>query len=134
MISRYLKMTVTRYILRNTFIFLRVIFCGLKNVTDHLEPGGLLVLSVHPPHEDRDFNLANGIIYSQRIGKYNGGSDHFFIEKTYSFRRNDSLLAEETLTLGFYKNIVFLKMLADVGFKPLGMAETGKFFVFEKLV
>ena len=108
-------------------------FCGLKNVAAHLEPGGILVLSVHPPHEDRDINLANGIIYSQKIGKYNGDSDHFFIEKTYSFTKNDSLLAEETLTLGFYKKTVFLKMLADVGFKPKGMTENGKFFVFEKL-
>lgn len=107
-------------------------FRGLQNVANHLNSGGLLLLSVHPPHEDRDLELTNGIIYSQRIGKYNGSSDHFFLEKTYSFSRRGSLLAEETLTLGFYRNTGFLKMLADVGFKPLGMTDAEKFFVFEK--
>ncbi|MBO9999793.1 MAG: class I SAM-dependent methyltransferase [Cyanobacteria bacterium SID2] len=108
-------------------------FRGLQNVANHLDRGGLLLLSVHPPHEDRDLDLTNGIIYSQRIGKYNGGSDHFFLEKTYSFHKQESLLAEETLTLGFYRDTVFLKMLADVGFNPLGMTNAEKFFVFEKV-
>ncbi len=107
-------------------------FHGLQSVSNHLDPGGLMVLSVHPPHEERELELGDEIIYAQKIGECSGESDHFFFEKTYSFRKNGTLLAEETLTLGFYKKTVFLKMLEDVGFKYLGMADTGKFCVFEK--
>ncbi|MDY6783164.1 MAG: class I SAM-dependent methyltransferase [Cyanobacteriota bacterium] len=105
---------------------------GLKNVAEHLDPGGLLVLSLHSFHEDRDVNLADGIVYSQKIGSRNGSPDRFSIEKNYCFRRDGNILAEETLTLGFYGSSVFLKMLADVGFKPLGPNKTETFFVFEK--
>ncbi|MBE9042740.1 class I SAM-dependent methyltransferase [Oscillatoriales cyanobacterium LEGE 11467] len=106
---------------------------GLQNVAKHLDSGGLLLLSVHSPHEDRDLNLTDGIVYSQKIGKPNGSSEHFFVEKTYSFHKEGSVLAEETLALGFYKDTAFQKILADVGFKPLEMTDDRKFFVFEKV-
>ena len=80
-----------------------------------------------------EVELENGIIYSQKIGKGNGDSDHFSREKTYSFSKQGTVLAKETLTLGFYKDTVFLKMLADVGFKHLGMADAEKFFILEKV-
>ncbi|MEM9490867.1 MAG: class I SAM-dependent methyltransferase, partial [Myxococcota bacterium] len=99
-------------------------FRGLRNVADHLEPGGRLLLSVHLPHEDKELELSDGIVYSQRIGERKGGSDHYSVEKTYSFRRDGSLLAEETLTLGFYRETASKGMLADAGFKPLGMTDT----------
>ncbi len=107
---------------------------GLQNVANHLDPGGLLVLSVHPPHQDRDLNLSNGIVYSQKISSLNGTSDHFSLEKDYCFKKDDKILAEETLTLGFYRSTIFLKMFADIGFKPLGIVNTDKFYVFEKII
>ncbi|MEM8637409.1 MAG: class I SAM-dependent methyltransferase [Cyanobacteria bacterium P01_G01_bin.54] len=107
---------------------------GLQNVSNLLEPGGLLVLSVHPPHEDRDITLEDGVVYSQKISKKSGDSDHFFIDKTYSFLKDGNVLAEEMITLGFYQESLFQKMLSDVGFKPLGLTETEDFFVFEKVI
>jgi SAM-dependent methyltransferase len=106
--------------------------CGLQNVARHLDPGGLLLLSVHPPHEDRDLELSDGIVYSQTIDGRAGTSDHYSLEKSYYFKRNGTILAEETLTLGFYESKMFLRMLANVGFEPLGMTETEEFFIFEK--
>ena len=105
---------------------------GLQNVADCLDSEGILLLSVHPPHEDRDIHLVDGIVYSQKIGMQNGTPEHFSIEKNYCFKKDESILAEETLTLGFYKEDLFLPMLADVGFKPVGMTDTEKFFVFKK--
>ena len=57
----------------------------------------------------------------------------YFIEKDYSFKRNGKLLAEDKLTLGFYKHTVFPEMLANAGFSPLGMTDTEKFFVWQKV-
>ena len=106
---------------------------GLQKVAEHLNPGGLLVLSVHSPHENRDLTLNDGIIYHQKIGPTSGTEEHFFFEKTYSFTKEGKLLAEETLTLGFYKSKVFFKMLADIGLEPLEDAHTDKFYVFQKI-
>lgn len=108
--------------------------CGLQNVARHLDPGGLLLLSVHPPHKDREIQLADGIVYSQTIDGRAGTSEHYSLEKSYYFKRNGKMLAEETLTLGFYNSKMFLRMLADVGFEPLGMTETEKSFIFERAV
>ena len=106
---------------------------GLRNVAAHLEPGGLLLLSVHPPHEERDIELVDGIVYSQKIEDNSDMSDHFAREKSYYFKKNGNILAEETLTLGFYKDTLFPRMLADAGFEPLGMTDADKFFVYEKV-
>ncbi|WP_133512603.1 class I SAM-dependent DNA methyltransferase [Candidatus Thiosymbion oneisti] len=106
---------------------------GLQNVADRLYPGGLLLLSVHPPHKDHNINLGDNIVYSQKIEAYSGISEHFSFEKSYCFKRNGMILAEESLTLGFYKDTVFPKMLADVGLEPLGVTDTEKFFVCKKV-
>lgn len=106
---------------------------GWQNVAEHLETGGLLLLSTHLPHEDRDLELEDGIIYSQKISEQKGETDHFFVDKTYSFHRNGELLAEETLALGFYRENLFQQMLADVGFQPLGMTAEKEFFIYEKV-
>ncbi len=107
---------------------------GLQSVASHLKPGGMLLLSVHPPHEDRDLELENGIVYSQAIGKHKGTSEHFSIEKHYCFKEGKHTLAEEVITLGFYSSSIFLDMMASAGFKPLGMLDNKKFFAFEKVI
>lgn len=108
-------------------------FRGLQNVAEHLDPNGRLLLSVHPPHEDRELELSDGIVYSQQISERDGGTDHYSVEKTYSFKKDGSLLAEETLTLGFYRETASKSMLADAGFRPLGLTDEEKFFELEKV-
>ena len=53
-------------------------------------------------------------------------------KKEIPVKRNGQPLAEEKLTLGFYKHTVFPEMLTDAGFSPLGMTDTEKFFVWQK--
>ena len=74
---------------------------------------------------------SSSIVYSQKVEGRNGTSDHYFLEKDYSFKRNGTLLAEDKLTLGFYKHTVFPGMLADAGFSPLGMTDNTKLQAFE---
>lgn len=105
---------------------------GLQNTANHLAPGGIVLLSVHPPHCDRTLDLGNGMTYSQKIGENRGGTDHFYVEKTYSFSRGNETLAEEKLTLGFYAEDVSRSMFVKVGLRPLGLTETGEFFLLEK--
>lgn len=106
---------------------------GLKNVSEHLEVGGLLLLSVHLPHEDRDIELTDGIVYSQKIKENDTLSDHFSINKTYTFKRGEELLSEESFDLGFYKDSLFPSMFAEAGFEPVGMTESKEFFIYKKV-
>ncbi|CAM2005023.1 class I SAM-dependent methyltransferase [Acanthopleuribacter pedis] len=106
---------------------------GLHRVAEHLVPGGLLVLSVHPPHEDHSLQLPNGLVYSQELGKPSTDDAHFFIEKKYRFTRDQEHLAEDRVVLGFYRDTLYPEMLADAGFKPLGLTNNEDFFVFKKV-
>ncbi len=105
---------------------------GLQKVAEHLVPGGLLLLSVHPPHQDHSLNLSEGLIYTQSLGAPSDQGEHFFLEKKYAFSRDQQSLAEDRVILGFYKESLYPKMMAAAGFRPLGLTNDEKFFVFKK--
>lgn len=106
---------------------------GLRNVAAHLEPSGILLLTVHAMHVDRELALRDGIVYSQKVERNDDPSpDRFSAQKTYSFHRDGKTLAEETLTLGFYYDTSFPRLFEEAGFKLLGMAANDKVFVLEK--
>lgn len=107
---------------------------GLKNVSDHLKPEAHLLLSIHPPHEDKEIVLDDGIVYSQQIEKKKETSDHYCLEKYYSFRRNGKTLAEETVNLGFYKEVVYEQLLHHAGFVLRERTASEDFLVFEKII
>jgi predicted TPR repeat methyltransferase len=103
---------------------------GLKNVSEHLEPDGLLLLSIQEMHHDLDLALPEGVVYSQRISSPEDPADHFMIEKRYTFMRGFDVLAEETLNLGFYRRHVMDQILGEAGFEFEGVDDTRQFFVY----
>ena len=106
---------------------------GLRNVADHLEPGGLLLLSIQDMHHDLDQELDDGIVYSQRVSRPDDvDEDHFTITKQYRFTRGSEVLAEETLNLGFYRRTMMDCILDRAGFALDGTDDEGRFFVYEK--
>ena len=105
---------------------------GIKQVAKHLQPGGLLLLSVHPPHEDRSFDIGNGLQYSQEIKGHSGFGDHYSLLKTYRFSRGEETLAEEQVVLGFYEESLYLPMFLEAELEPVGMTANNDFFMFKK--
>ena len=106
---------------------------GLQNVSEHLEPEGLLLLSIQPMHDDFDQPLEDGVVYSQRVTRNDGPSDdHFTIEKQYRFARDAEVLAEEELELGFYRHQLMDQMLEQAGMAFDGVDAAGRFFVWSK--
>jgi predicted TPR repeat methyltransferase len=103
---------------------------GLKNVSEHLESDGLLLLSIQEMHHDLDLALPEGVVYSQRISATDEPADHFMIEKRYTFMRGFDVIAEETLNLGFYRRNVMDQILGEAGFELEGIDDTGQFFVY----
>ena len=106
---------------------------GLQNVNRHLEPDGLLLLSIQDMHHDLSQELDDGIVYSQRVSRTDQPDDeHFMIEKQYCFTRGPEVIAEETLHLGFYRRTAMDRILDDAGFLPEGVDDSGRFYVYEK--
>lgn len=106
---------------------------GLRNVAVHLEPGSIFLLTVHAMHVDRELALRDGIVYSQKVERNDDHSlDRFSVQKTYSFHQDGKTLAEETLTLGFYRDTSFPRLFEEAGFRLLGMAADDKVFILEK--
>jgi hypothetical protein len=103
---------------------------GLRNVRSHLEPDGLLLLSIQEMHHDFDLTLPEGITYSQRISVPKKAGDHFMIEKQYSFRRGPDVLGKQILNLGFYRRSVMDSILGEAGFDLGGIDDDGQFFVY----
>ena len=106
---------------------------GLKNVTQHLEPDGLMLLSIQDMHRDFDKELDDGVVYSQRITRTDDpDDDHFMIQKQYSFTRGSEVIASEELDLGFYRRELMDRILGQGGFELDGVDDEGRFFVYGK--
>jgi SAM-dependent methyltransferase len=103
---------------------------GLTNVSAHLEPGGLLLLSIQEMHRDFDLRLPEGVVYSQRIFGTDQPEDHFMIEKRYRFTRGSEVLGKEILNLGFYRRTVMDRILGEAGFQFEGIDDDRQFFVY----
>lgn len=105
---------------------------GLKNVAEHLKPDGLLLLSIQEMHRDFELKLAEGVIYSQRVSVPPEPDDYFMIEKQYRFTRGSEVLADETLTLGFYRRSLMDEILSAAGFEFDRIDDDERFFVYSK--
>lgn len=105
---------------------------GLRNVADHLEPDGLLLLSIQDMHDDFDQDLDDDIVYSQRVIDAGGDDDRFVIEKHYLFSRGAEVIARETLELGFYRRSAMDRIFDEAGFTFRGIESEKCFFVFGK--
>ena len=105
---------------------------GLKNVREHLKPDGLLLLSIQEMHRDFELMLPEGVIYSQRVSAPPEPDDYFMIEKQYRFTRGSEVLADETLTLGFYRRSLMDEILGVAGFEFDRIDDDRRFFVYSK--
>jgi hypothetical protein len=106
---------------------------GLRNVADHLEADGLLLLSIQDMHRDLDRELEDGVMYSQRVARTDDTDDgHFTLEKQYAFTRDGETLAQQTLELGFYRPRVMDRILDESGFAPDGTDDQERFLICTK--
>jgi predicted TPR repeat methyltransferase len=106
---------------------------GLHNVGEHLEPDGLLLLSIQDMHRDFDQELEGDVVYSQRVLRDEDPDDeHFMIKKHYSFTRGPDVLAEQTLELGFYRRGLMDGILDEAQLAFQDIDSDDRFFVYAK--
>ncbi len=105
---------------------------GLTNVAKHLRDGGLLLLSVQGEHKNYEQNLPGGIVYSQEIKQIAENDEIASIEKSYFFKNNGIILAQQKLKLNYIKQWKKEEVLKQAGFTFRGIHESQKFHIYGK--
>lgn len=107
---------------------------GLENVARHLREGGLLLLHLQKPHDNFDKELAGGIVYSQLIEEGKETVDFRTQEKTYFFKKNGEILAQDRVTITIFKPEISRKLLSEAGFDFQGSSNGDRFAIYKKRV
>ncbi|MGK7875036.1 MAG: class I SAM-dependent methyltransferase [Xenococcaceae cyanobacterium] len=103
---------------------------GLINVAKHLRQDGLLLLSIQGEHKNYEQNLPGGIVYSQEIEKLPENDETESIEKSYFFKKDGKILAQQKLKLNFIKQGKKEEILGKAGFTFLGIHDSQKFHIY----
>ncbi len=105
---------------------------SLARVAAHLEPEGVLVLSLQAPHLDRDMDLPDEVVYRQRITDRGTTGPVHAIDKEYRFERNGETLLTTTLRLAYLDAGWWEAELAKHGFGGPERTDDGLYVVFRR--
>ncbi|MGD1809160.1 class I SAM-dependent DNA methyltransferase [Dapis sp. BLCC M126] len=105
---------------------------GLANVAQHLGQNGLLLLSIQGEQKNYQQNLPTGIVYSQEIEKIAENDEIESIEKSYFFKKDGEILAQQKLSLNYIKQWKKPEIMEQAGFSFVGIDESKKFHVYRK--
>ncbi|NER20458.1 MAG: class I SAM-dependent methyltransferase [Symploca sp. SIO1C2] len=105
---------------------------GLKNVACHLREGGLFLLNLQKPHQDYEKVLNEEIVYSQLIEELEDTKDYHILKKSYFFKKNGEILAQEQLTLTFFKSDTYQQLFNEAGFDYQGISNDRCFVIYKK--
>uniref|UniRef100_UPI000B4A03CC class I SAM-dependent methyltransferase n=1 Tax=Calothrix rhizosoleniae TaxID=888997 RepID=UPI000B4A03CC len=105
---------------------------GLINVAKHIRQDGLLLLSIQGEHKNYEQNLPSGIVYSQEIVNLMENDETKSIEKSYFFKKDGNILAQQKLKLNFTKQGKKEEILEQAGFAFVGIHDSQKFHIYRK--
>lgn len=105
---------------------------GLKGIAKHLRQDALLLLSIQGDQKNYEQELPGEIVYSQEIEKVAENDEIESIEKSYFFKKNGVILAQQKLELSFVKQWKKEEILEQVGFTFVGVHNSQKFHVYSK--
>ncbi|WP_353931027.1 class I SAM-dependent methyltransferase [Okeanomitos corallinicola TIOX110] len=105
---------------------------SLKNLACHLRAGGLFVLNLQKPGVNMEKSLPDGIVYSQIIEELENTNDYRTHQKSYFFKKNGEILAEEKLMVTSFKQKVYEKLLDEAGFVFQGINGIASMAIYKK--
>ncbi|MEM8718836.1 MAG: class I SAM-dependent methyltransferase [Cyanobacteria bacterium P01_G01_bin.39] len=105
---------------------------GLENLANHLQEDGLLLLHLQRPHKTYDKLLAEGIVYSQSIEEIEDTKNYHTLLKSYLFKKDGKILAQEQITITCFKPDTSKKLLSEAGFELQGTSDDDKFAIYQK--
>jgi SAM-dependent methyltransferase len=108
-------------------------FTALQNIAKHLPENGLFLMNIQGKFDPYDFPLPGGIVYGQEVSPIEEKSDQYSIYRSYVFKKEDQILAKQTLTYKFYKNPGGEKIMADAGFKLQGIHPSKRLYCYARI-
>lgn len=105
---------------------------GLTNIARHLRQDGLLLLSVQGDQQNYEQHLPDDIVYSQSIEQIAEDEEIESIEKSYFFKKNGVILAQQKLELSFIKEWRKAEILEQCGFTFVKIHNSNKFHIYAK--
>ena len=105
---------------------------GLINVAKHLRQDGLFLLSIQGEHKSNQQILPTGIVYSQEIEKIAENDEIESIEKSYFFKKDGEILAQQKLNLNYIKQWKKEEIMEQAGFSFVSVDESQNFHVYRK--
>lgn len=100
-------------------------------VAQHLQEGGLLVISSSNAYGDNVVELKNGIIHKRTANTKQISNERYAI-LDYCFYRDEILLAQQTLTLRLLSNRELTPMLKAAGFSQKKSVDSSQYHVYLK--
>ncbi|MGD1805335.1 class I SAM-dependent methyltransferase [Dapis sp. BLCC M126] len=105
---------------------------GLKNLARHLRTGGLFLLSIQKSGIDFEKNLPGGIVYSQLIEELEDKVDYRTRKKSYFFKKDGEILAQEQLTVTLFRQDAYQKLFDEAGFDFQGVNNDNSLAIYKK--
>ncbi|NET00653.1 MAG: class I SAM-dependent methyltransferase [Sphaerospermopsis sp. SIO1G2] len=106
---------------------------GLINLAKHIRQDGLVLLNLQADQANKETNLPDGIVYSQEVKKISEDEENELIEKSYFFKRNGEILAQQHLILGFIKEWKKEELMEKAGFAFVGADQNQKFHIYKRI-
>ena len=104
---------------------------GLSNLARHLRGGGLLLLHLQKPHKNYEESLPGEIVYSQYIEAVEDTKDYRTLQKSYYFKKNGEILAQDRVSITCFKPEISQTLLTEAGFELQGRTEGEHFVVYK---
>lgn len=105
---------------------------ALKNVNRHLKEGGIFLLNIQASFQEKEVNLPGGIIYFQENVQEQKKADQYYIQKRYAFKKEGSLVAEQTCKYKFWTESATEKLMDEAGFRFKEVNPSKEFHVYYK--
>lgn len=106
---------------------------GLTNLAKHIRKDGLVLLNLQAFQANKETHLPDGIVYSQEVKKISEDEENELIEKSYFFKRNGEILAQQQLILGYIKEWKKEELMEKAGFAFVGADQHQKFHIYKKI-
>ncbi|NEQ95252.1 MAG: methyltransferase domain-containing protein [Cyanothece sp. SIO2G6] len=110
-------------------------FKAMRNVAQHLQSGGLLLLNVQTPHDDFEKQLAPNIVYSQAVEPLEDTPTYYSIKKSYFFKNGEEILSQDQHQITYFKQNAYPELFEQAGFEFVKVSAKGegdRFAVYRK--
>jgi len=97
---------------------------GFERLSQHMSPGGTLLLGIQGPHHDYETTISNGMVYAQKVDPTSIG-----FTKHYYLNDGAKIVMDQTVHYRTYSFSQALDLMGNFGFEFVDQADIRKMFL-----